>query len=282
MEAEARFKAIISVLGLMFPIDQEDRKEIGRTGERVSAIGLGTWGIRDRERAIEALVHALEIGIDLIDTAEMYGTEEIVGCAVRKFGRENVFITTKLLPEHFVNSYEAVKAARSSLRRLGLGYVDLVLIHWPHKSPIEEQIRSLERIADEGLSRYIGVSNFDLEELKIAVESTRKNEIVVNQVKYSVLDREVEEDLLPYCVEKGITIQAYTPIERGRVREVQLIREIARRRGKTEVQISLNYLISRPRVTAIPKSERAERVEEFRGAMGWRLSPEDIALLEGL
>ncbi|PNV77204.1 MAG: aldo/keto reductase [Thermoproteota archaeon] len=266
----------------MLPIDPEDRKEIGRTGERVSAIGLGTWGIRDREKATEALVHAVEIGIDMIDTAEMYNTEDIVGIAVKKVGRENVFITTKLLPEHFRDPYEAINAAKSSLRRLNLSYVDLILIHWPHSSPIEEQVRSLERIAEEGLSRYIGVSNFNLRELERAVGSTRKNEIVVNQVKYSVLDRRVEKDLLPYCIEKGITIQAYTPIERGRVKKVQLIREIARRNGRTEVQVSLNYLISRPRVTAIPKSERVEGVEEFRGAMGWRLPPEDILLIEKL
>ena len=267
----------------MLPLDPEDRKEIGRTGERVSAIGLGTWGVRDRERARKAIIRAVEIGIDLIDTAEMYSTEEVVGSAVKEVGRENAFITTKLMPEHFINPYKAIKAAKLSLKRLDMGYADLVLIHWPHEFvPIEQQVKSLERIAEEGLSRYIGVSNFDLEELERAVKSTKRNEIVVNQVKYSVLDKRIERDILPYCIEKGITVQAYTPIERGRVTKVQLIREIARRNGKTEVQVSLNYLISKPRVTAIPKSERIEGVEEFRGAMGWRLSSEDIHLIERL
>jgi diketogulonate reductase-like aldo/keto reductase len=267
----------------MLPIDHEDRKEIGKTGEKVSAIGSGTWGIKDREKARKALVHAVEMGMDLIDTAEMYGTEEIVGDVVKEVGRENIFITTKLLPEHFRDPYEAVNAAKLSLKRLNVNYVDLILIHWPDVSvPIGKQVRSLEKIVEEGLSRYMGVSNFDLNELERAIISTRKSEIVVNQVKYSVLDRRIEGDLLPYCIDRGITIQAYTPIERGRVVRAPLIKEIARRNGKTEVQVSLNYLISRPRVTAIPKTERIERVEEFRGAMGWRLSLEEISLLERL
>ena len=216
----------------------------------------------------------------------MYGSgaaEELVGRVVRNFGRDEVFITTKLMPQHFIDSFEAVKAARASLRRLGLDYADLILIHWPHDYvPISRQIRALEAIANEGLTRYIGVSNFTKEELEEAIYATSKYDIVVNQVKYSVLDKRVEDDLLKYCIENKVTIQAYTPIEKGRVNDVEVIKRIAGKYGKTPVQVALNYLISRPYVTAIPKSERKERIKEFRGALRWRLELRDIEVLEKL
>lgn len=143
-------------------------------------------------------------------------------------------------------------------------------------------MRRLELIAERGLCRHVGVSNFNARELEEAILSTRRREIVVNQVKYSFLDRRIEGDLLPLCVERGVTLQVYTPLEGGRVSEVPVLRRMAERYGKTPVQVALNFLISRPRVTAIPKSERVSRVEEFRGAMGWRLSPEDLAALSGI
>ncbi len=263
-----------------FPIDPEDRKELGRTGEKVSAIGIGTWGIRNRRDAKDALMRALELGIDQIDTAEMYSTEGLVGDVVRSFGRDGCFITTKLLPRHFICREEVIKAARQSLRRLGLSYADLILIHWPNERvSIGEQVRYLEGVAEEGLCRHIGVSNFDLRELEEAMASTSRHEVVVNQVKYSVLDRRIEEDLLPSCIERGVSIQAYTPLEGGRVSEVPVLKEVGERYGRTAVQVALNFLISRPRVTAITKSEKVSRIEEFRGAMGWRLSEEDIVLI---
>ncbi len=148
--------------------------------------------------------------------------------------------------------------------------------------PISRQVRALEAVADQGLTRYIGVSNFTREELEEAINSTSKYDIVVNQVKYSMLDKEVEADLLKYCIESRVTIQACTPIEKGRVNDVKVIRELARKYGRTPVQVALNYLISRPYVAAIPKSERKERIEEFKGALGWRLDPQDINVLEKL
>jgi len=222
----------------------------------------------------------------VIDTAEMYGSgaaEELVGKVVRRFSRDEVFVVTKLMPQHFIDSFEAVRAARASLRRLGLDYADLILIHWPYYYvPISRQVKALEAIASEGLTRYIGVSNFTREELEEAIYATSKYDIVINQVKYSVLDKRVEDDLLKYCIENRVTIQAYTPIERGRVNDIEVIKRVAGKYGKTPVQVALNYLISRPYVTAIPKSERKERIEEFKGALGWRLEPHDIEVLEKL
>ena len=262
-------------------LDPSDRKPIGRSGETVSAIGLGTWAIRDYRRALQAYIEGVRLGIDNIDTAEMYdsgGAERFVGELVKAVGRTSIFITTKLLPQRFRSRESAVKAAKLSLERLGVREVDLILIHWPDDlAPIEEQARNLEALALEGLTRYIGVSNFTLDELRRAREALRKHDIVVNQVKYSIVDRAVEQDLLPYAVKEGITIQAYTPLERGAVLNSRKVRELAEKYGKTPVQVALNYLISKPRVVAIPKAERVEHVREIVGAMGGRMGEEDIA-----
>ena len=269
---------------MRFPIDTNDRKPIGRSGETVSAIGLGTWAIRDYRMAEEVLAAAPSYGIDNIDTAEMYGSgaaEELVGRVIRRVGREAYFITTKMLPHHLRSRDEVLKAARASLRRLGLPYVDLFLIHWPEPTlPISTQVRNFEAVYEEGLARYIGVSNFSVREMRIAMESLKSAEIVANQVHYSILAKDVEHDLLREAIKEGVTIQAYTPLERGEVAEHPVVREVARKVGKTPIQVALNYLISRPRVVAIPKTERIEHLREIAGAMGWRLDEEDMKLLE--
>ncbi|MEM1515670.1 MAG: aldo/keto reductase [Candidatus Bathyarchaeia archaeon] len=270
----------------MFPIDHLDRKPLGSTKELISAIGIGTYGIGNEHKAIETLKYAVEVGLDLVDTAEMYasgGAEKLIGEVLREVGRSRLFVVTKLYPYRFRSPEESIRALKTSLKRLGTSYVDLVLIHWPDTfTPIEQQIRSLETLADNGLSRYIGVSNFTAEQLKKALISTAKHDIVVNQVKYSVIDRCVEKDLLPFCIKSKVTIMAYTPLERGRVINIRRLNETALKYGKTPIQVALNFIISRPNVVAMPKTERKERIEEFKGALGWRLSDKDINLLEEL
>ncbi len=267
-----------------FPVDHSDKKQLGNTDEYLPAIGIGTWGIREYSSAIEALTYAVELGLNMIDTAEMYKdgkAEEIVGKVVKRAGRDRVFITTKLLPERFVDGKSAIRSAEASLRRLGIRYADLILIHWPVEGiPIKTQIKSLEVLADRGLTRHIGVSNFEGRILSEAIASVKKHQIVVDQVKYSVLDKRVEDDTLPLCIENKVTVQAYTPLERGAILGNKIITDVAKKYGKTIIQVALNYLISRPRVTAIPKSERKERIREFSGALGWRLSKEDLEVLE--
>jgi len=271
---------------MKYPLDPSDRKPIGRTGETVSAIGLGTWAIRDYNKALKTYLEAVELGIDNIDTAEMYDNgeaERFVGELIRRAGRTRIFVTTKLLPHRFRSRETAVKAAKLSLERLGVKEVDLILIHWPDDLvPVEEQVRNLEAIAEEGLCRYIGVSNFSREEIERGRHVLRKHDIVVDQVKYSVLDRSVEKDLLSYAIREGITIQAYTPIEKGSVARVDKVREIATKYNKTPIQVALNYLISKPRVVAIPKAERREHLGEIIGSMGWRLREEDLEILSRL
>ncbi len=269
----------------LYPIDYNDWKSIGR--DRVSAIGLGTWAIRDYNSAFQVLVEAIESGrVNLIDTAEMYGAgraEELVGRVVKAVGRDRVFITTKMLPDRLRDEAEIERAARASLRRLGLSEVDLFLIHWPNYSlPISVQVRRFERVVyGRGYARYIGVSNFDASELLEAIHATASAEIVVDQVHYSILHRRhVERELLPVALEHGVTIQAYTPLERCAVSRNPVVVEAARRLGKTPVQVALNYLISRPRVVAIPKTEKREHLHEILGSLGWRIPEQLLEELE--
>ena len=267
-----------------FVIDSDDMKPLGKNCEKIPALGIGTWAIRDYRRAEGALIEAVELGLYMIDTAEMYDegkAEELVGRVVSKVGRDRVFITTKLRPKHFSSLDKVLRAAQASLRRLGVHTVDLLLIHWPKLlTPVEKQISYLEAVAERGYARYIGVSNFNAKKLLKALHATKKHEIVVNQVKYSVMDRSIESDLLPLAIKNGVTIQAYTPLERGKVANNPVLSEIGKRYGKSAVQVALNYLISRPNVVAIPKTERINRVREFKGALGWRLDPEHIEILE--
>lgn len=262
-----------------------DLKRIG--DDKVTAIGMGTWGVggwetpdysKDKEH-IEALRYGLELGINLIDTAEFYASghsEELVGKAIEGFEREDIFIVSKIWPTHF--GYEsAKKAARASAKRLGT-YIDLYLLHWPTEDfrKIEETLHALEELVDEGLIRYIGVSNFDLELLKRSQEVMRKHEIVVNQVKYSLKDRRPEESgLLEYMKREGITLMAYTPLEKGSLARNSCLAEIGKRYGKTAAQVALNWLIWKENVVAIPKATNKEHIKENFGAMGWRLSKED-------
>lgn len=269
---------------LKFAIDFLDRKPLGKSGELIPAVGIGTWAIRNEANAEKALVKAVELGLNLIDTAEMYGNgraEELVGKVIRQVGRESVFIVTKMLPQHLVDKYEVIKAGRASLRRLGVREVDLFLIHWPNEFiSIEKQVKNFEVLIDEGLTRYIGVSNFDVEALEEAVNATKKADIVADQVHYSVLHKEVEKRLLPKALELLITIQAYTPLERGAVLTHPKVVEVAKQVNKTPTQVALNYLISRPYVVAIVKSENEEHVKDIAGSLGWRLTKEQIEALE--
>ncbi len=269
---------------MLFPIDTSDLKPLGRTRERIPAIGLGTWAIRDYAQAEHVLVEGVEAGLWLIDTAEMYHSgkaEALVGRVVKRVGRDKVFIVTKMLPDRLISEEEVERAARASLSRLGISYVDLWLIHWPNPSiPIEEQVRRFELVYRKGFTRYIGVSNFDRSELERALTATRSTEIVLDQVKYSVLDKRVERNLLPFALSVDVTLQAYTPIERGAVAQHPVVRAVAEKRGKTPIQVALNYLISRPMVTAVVKTENIKHLREILGSLGWRLSPDEIRLLE--
>ena len=275
-----------------------ERKSLGKTGESVAAIGLGTWNMggrespdyRDDERLIEAIRYAVELGMNHIDTAEMYAAghaEELVGEAVKQFSRDEVFIATKVWPSN-LRYEDVIRSCRRSLERLQLKYVDLYMVHWPNpRIPLQETMKAMEKLVKDGLVRYIGVSNFDVELLEEAMNALKREEIVANQVEYSLEARKVERELIPFCERNGITVTAYTPLGKGRIPAEaasnkprgKILAEMAQRYGKTPVQIALNWVIWRPNVITIPKAARKEHLEENAGAAGWRLTEEDYKRL---
>ena len=273
-------------------------KELGNTGVMLPEIGLGTWKYTGGN---EPLRRGIELGACLIDTAEMYRTEDAVGQAVQGI-REKTFIASKVLGSHL--RFDQVKqAAENSLRLLGADYIDLYQIHWPNSSvPIRETMRAMEELVDAGLVKYIGVSNFSVREIEEARSALARYPIVSNQVHYSLKRRGIERDLLPYCQENHITVIAYTPLENGslavrppsrtgtlrqtagrflgRAPGDQALTDIAEAVGKTPAQVALNWCVSHPYVIAIPKSNSVARTEENCGASGWRLTADQLQRLD--
>ena len=269
----------------------EDLKRLGKTEVLVPSIGFGTWGIGGFETPRHSLddyyvtiIHkAIDLGLWLIDTAEYYAkghSEELVGQAIKNYHREDVFIVTKVWYTN-LRYDDIIRAANKSLKRLGTNYIDLYLVHWPNPSiPLKETMKAMELLVREGLVRFIGVSNFSVELLEEARSHLSREDIVANEVKYSILDRGIEKEALPYCQREGITVIAYTPLEKGKVAKEKVLVDVGNKYGKTAVQVALNWLISKDTVIAIPKAAKEEHIMEIAGAMGWRLSRKDIEFLD--
>lgn len=262
-----------------------ETKELGNTGVMVPEIGIGVWRYSG---GVEPLRRGIEVGATLIDTAEVYKTEDVVAQAVSGI-RDRIFIATKVSGDHLRHD-DLLRAAEASLRLLDSGFIDLYQIHWPNASvPIKETMRAMETLVDRGLVRHIGLSNFDLAELRDAQAAMSKYPIVSNQVLYNLNRREIEGDLLPYCERNRITIIAYTPLDDGRLaaiprllpkKKMQALARVAAEVGKTPGQVALNWCTSRPNVIAIPKSNHAKRVVENCQASGWRLSQAQVEALD--
>jgi len=259
------------------------QREFGWTGVQVPIIGQGTWNIEgppDAERrAIDALRAGLDLGMTHVDTAEMYGNgraEELVGEAIAG-RRDEVFLVSKVLPSNA--SYAGtLRACERSLRRLKTDRLDLYMLHWAGSHPIEETMRAMQKLIEQGSIRFAGVSNLDVEELEPAVKAQR---LACNQVLYNLNDRGIERRVLPYCAERRIAVVAYSPFNQSRFpAKSPALQEIARRHGKTPRQVVLNFLTRDPNVFTIPKTSHAERVKENAGAVGWELSGEDVEAID--
>jgi diketogulonate reductase-like aldo/keto reductase len=262
-------------------------KRLGNTDVMVPEIGLGVWKYKG---GVEPLRKGIELGASLIDTAEMYRTEDVVVQADKDI-RDQVFIATKVSGSHL--QYDAVlRAAEASLRLLDTDCIDLYQIHWPSSSvPIKETLRAMEELVDRKQVKYIGVSNFSVRELQKAQEALRNYPIVSNQVLYNLNTRSIEQDLLPYCWEHDVTVLAFTPLDSGRLasksksmlrrgKAMRTLEQVATEVNKTVGQVALNWCVSRPNVIVIPKSDRVDRTVENCGASGWRLSQEQIRRLD--
>ncbi|HLH85417.1 MAG TPA: aldo/keto reductase [Thermoplasmataceae archaeon] len=277
-------------------------KTFGKTGAKVSEIGVGTfydtgWIIRSKifgpprtagKRRVEAIRAAIESGINLIDTAEIYGSESLVGEAIKGFDRESLFLATKVFPTNFSPS-RLERSCDRSLRELGVKYIDLYQLHFPLGSKrTVSALRTMEKLIDSGKIRYIGISNFSLEQTKMAVESLKEHPLVSTQMHFSLIRRDVEySGLLKYCIENNISILAYYPLGHGKLLSSDYasnaaVRKISEKYGnKTLSQIVLNWFISKfENVYPIPRASNPDHVRENSGSMGWKMEADDIAQLE--
>ena len=235
--------------------------------ERIQKIGFGTWRIGGASTpnisldgsSLAALRSAISLGYTHFDTAEMYGgghSEELLGQVVRESGldREKFFITSKVTPAH-LRFDDVLRSCEASLRNLGMDYMDLYLIHWPSDTiPLEETFRALNQLVAQGMVRYLGVSNFDLEQLRKS-QSLSATPIITNQVPYSLFDRSyVKNGVVKYCQEQNILVTAYSPFKEGRIKVNASLQSVASAHQATTYQIALAWLVQQPKVITIPMS----------------------------
>ena len=291
---------------------------IGESQIKISQIGLGTWqfGTKgwgygsdfDRKTAIELVQKSIEFGINLIDTAEVYGrgeSEKIIGEALQGMDREEFVICTKFMPLTLRPS-RVVKALHNSLKRLKTDYVDIYLIHWPNPFlPLGRTLRYMEHMVEEGLVSILGVSNFSKKRFIKAQKKMKKYKLEINQLNYNMVMNSVEKTFLPYAKENGIAVMAYSPLAQGwltgkysennrpkGVRRynrlfrkknlrrgralLELLREIAEKYHVTMAQVALNWLIRHENVVAIPGAKNLHQLEDNAKAADFSLSSEDL------
>lgn len=256
-------------------------KPLGNTGIQIPEIGLGTWGYHG---GFTPLRSGFDAGALFVDTAESYdGAEEAVREAMKGI-RDRVFLASKVSSSNLRHK-DLIKAAEGSLKRLGVSHIDLYQIHQPNPEiPVAESLGAMEQLIDEGKIRFIGVSNFNVEQLAEAVQLVRKHPIVSNQVRYNLGDRTIENGLLQYCQENKITVIAYSPLARELSRLFDcdpngVLTSIANDTGRTIAQIAINWCLCKDGVVAIPKGNSVEHILENCAASGWRLSEEHMAQL---
>jgi diketogulonate reductase-like aldo/keto reductase len=251
-------------------------------GHEVPVLGQGTWQLGDqpgrRQQEIAALQLGIELGMTLIDTAEMYGdgaSEELVAEAIAG-RRDQVFLVTKVLPGNATSRKRIVTACESSLRRLRTDHVDLYLLHWRQSEDIATVVETFSGLVDSGKIRRWGVSNFDLADMRELEALPGGMDVASNQVLYNVSRRGIEFDLLPHTRERGTNVMAYTPIEQGRIFGNAALREIARRHDATPAQIALAWAVREPGVLAIPRSGSSEHTRENAAAADIQLTQRDL------
>jgi len=254
------------------------------SGERVAALGMGTWRMAEdpgrRKSELAALRRGLDLGLSLVDTAELYAdgaAEELVGEAVAG-RRDQVFLVSKVLPSH-ASRAGTVAACERSLRRLRTDRIDLYLLHWRGSYPLAETVEAFGALARAGKIRHWGVSNLDVADLEKLAASPGGEGVQTDQVLYNLARRGVELELLPWCRRRGMTLMAYSPIEQGRLLSNRMLREVATRHGATPAQVALAWLLRREGMMVIPKAGTVAHVEEDRGAIDVKLGEEDLALL---
>jgi aryl-alcohol dehydrogenase-like predicted oxidoreductase len=296
-----------------------EQVELGRSGIKVSVIGMGMWQASGQiwgddvtdESCVQAVKRSSQLGVNLMDTAEAYGdghSEEVLGRAVKIVGRERLVVATKVAGGH-LRYDDVIRACDMSLKRLGVSQVDLYQVHWPdpwQQIPLKHTMRAMERLYDDGKIRAIGVSNFAVRDLEEARSLLTHADIASNQVRYNLLQRQIEEEVMPYCRREGIAILAYVPLAQGALtgkynkdrkptddvrkgnkmfsdhnlgeisKLLAVLERVARRRGRTVAQVALNWILSHPGVIPIPGAKNPQQAEQNAGAVGWSLAASEL------
>lgn len=255
------------------------------SGTAVPVLGQGTWYMgedsRDRVREVAALRLGLDLGMTLVDTAEMYadgGAEEVVGEAIAG-RRDEVFLVSKVLPMN-ASRRGTVAACERSLKRLRTDRIDLYLLHWRGSHDFSETIAAFDTLVRDGKIGQWGVSNLDLQDMEELVGTPGGEGVQTNQLLYNLTRRGIEHDLQPWCRGRGIPIMAYSPIEQGRMLRHPELRRVADRHGATPAQVGLAWLLRQDGVIAIPKASDPAHVRDNRAAADLRLDEQDLADLD--
>lgn len=255
------------------------------SGEEIPALGQGTWGWAEdasrREDELAALRLGLDLGMTLVDTAEMYAdgaAEELVGEGISG-RRDEVFLVSKVLPSNATRR-GTIEACERSLGRLGTDRLDLYLLHWRGGVPLEETLEAFDELTSDGKIQHWGVSNFDASDMEELENLSGGSSVQTDQVLYNLTRRGVEYDLLPWCRERGIPMMAYAPIEQGRMLGDETIQNVADRHDATPAQIALAWLLRQDGLNVIPRAGTEEHVRENRAALDLELTEEDLTELD--
>jgi len=261
-------------------------RPFGPTGVPVAVIGQGTWRMGEdtarRRDEVAALRLGIELGMTHIDTAEMYGdggAERVVAEAIAG-RRDHVFLASKVLPSN-ASCAGTIRACEASLRRLRTDHLDLYLLRWWSEGhPVEETMRAMAELAKRGLTRLVGVSNFDVSQLRRAQAALGGLPLACNQVLYHLRDRAIERDVLPYCERAHVALVGYTPLARGGYMR-GAVADVARRHGRTPRQVALHFLTRRLALFTIPKASHPAHVRENAGALDFTLTPAELRAIDG-
>ncbi|NNE23457.1 MAG: aldo/keto reductase [Rhizobiales bacterium] len=256
-----------------------------KTGEQVPALGLGTWHMGERDgrrmREIDALKAGLDLGLNLIDTAEMYGeggAEKIVAKALAG-RRDKVFVVSKVYPHNA--SYRGIlHACERSLKRLETETIDLYLLHWRGSYSLTETIEGFETLKDQGKIRYWGVSNFDAVDMAELLSADGGEGCVVNQVLYNLTERGIEWDLIDHARLNDIATMAYSPLAQGDLMDDETLGGIAETHGVAPAAVALAWVMNQHRTITIPKAASLEHVKQNAAALDVKLSPEELKQLD--
>lgn len=255
------------------------------SGQTVPVLGQGTWAMGDssarRKTEVAALKLGLDLGMNLIDTAEMYasgGAEEVVGEAIAG-RRDEVYLVSKVMPQN-ASRRGVVSACERSLKRMKTDRMELYLLHWQGSVPLEETVEGFGALVRDGKIRRWGVSNFDAADMEELVSLAGGDAAQTNQVYYNLNHRGIEYDLVPWCLKHRIPIMAYSPLDQGRLLRAPVLQRIAAAHGASPAQVALAWLMQRDGVFVIPKSSNEAHVRENFGALKVRLSKDDLAALD--